>query len=346
MIEQRPFGTLPTGEAIEEFTLKNAQGVIVRIITFGGIITQLHVPDRAGSFADVVLGFNNLQEYAGGHPYFGCITGRIAGRLTRGKFSLDGRDYSLAINNEPNHLHGGNVGLDKRVWSAQTAAGPGGESKLRLSYLSPDGEEGYPGNLAMTVVYALTEANELVIEYEATTDQATPISLTNHSYFNLAGKGSGHIDDHVLQIFSDEYAPADKQMTLSDRREPVAGQANDFTKPKRVGEALPGLWEHHGDNYFLRPVATGLAPAAKVTDPASGRTLFITTTEPCLQFYTGAFLDSKQTGKAGKVYGPHAALCLECQRYPNAINKPEFGNIVLRPGETYRQKTIHAFSAS
>jgi aldose 1-epimerase len=345
MIQQREFGTLPTGERVDEFTLRNSKGMTVRVITYGGITTELHVPDRHGQFADVVLGFDNLEQYLAGHPHFGCITGRIAGRLTHGKFSLDGKSYRLAINNEPNHLHGGFRGLDKRVWKARTSTDTEGTSKLHLSYLSPDGEEGYPGNLSIAVIYSLTEANELIVDYEATTDKATPVSLTNHSYFNFAGEGSGRIDDHVLQIFSDEICPADEKMTLLDRRVPVAGRANDFTKPTRVGDAIPALWGHHGDNYFVRPVKTGLAPVAKLTEPASGRTMFISSTEPCLQFYTGAYIDSKLIGKSRRNYGPFAGLCLECQRYPNGINKPELGDIVLRPSETYRQTTIHAFSA-
>lgn len=226
MIQQCAFGKMPTGERIDEYTLTNIHGLILKVITYGGIVTQLHVPDKNGRLADVVLGFDNLEQYLVGHPYFGCITGRVAGRLTHGKFSLDGKNYSLAINNPPNHLHGGKVGFDKRVWRAEIISD--GKERLRLSYLSPDGEEGYPGNVQVNVFYSLTDANEFVIEYEAVTDQAAPLNLTNHSYFNLVGEGSGRIDDHVLQIFANDFASADEAMTLLDRRESVAGRANRF----------------------------------------------------------------------------------------------------------------------
>ena len=343
MIQQRAFGKMPTGERIDEYTLTNANRLSLKVITYGGIVTQLHVPDKNGRLADVVLGFDKLEQYLAGHPYFGCITGRVAGRLTQGKFSLDEKNYSLAVNNPPNQLHGGNIGFDKRVWRAEIISD--GKERLRLSYFSPDGEEGYPGNVQVTVFYSLTDANEFVIEYEAVTDQATPLNLTNHSYFNLAGEGSGRIDDQVLQIFADDFAPADETMTLFDRREPVAGRANDFTRAKRIGEALPGLWKNHGDVYFIRRSDDSkLAPVAKLFDPHSGRVMEIFSTESCLQLYTGVSLDGTLIGKSGQNYGQHAALCLECEGYPNGVNAPQLGNIVLRPSVTYRQTTAHAFS--
>jgi len=344
MISKEPFGNLPSGESVEQYTLKNAKGMIVKIITYGGIVTQVHAPDRAGKFADVTLGFGTLKQYTDGHPYFGCITGRVAGRITGGKFKLDGKDYSLVTNNGPNHLHGGLVGFDKRIWKATTSEDQSG-SHLKLTYTSADGEEGYPGTLKVAVTYTLNDSNEFICEYEATTDKATPVCLTNHAYWNLAGEGSGRIDDHVLQIFSDEICPAGVEMTLKDVKQKVAGTPEDFREPKRVGDAIPKLWGNHGDNYFIRSTANQLHPVAKLTDPKSGRSMSISSTEPCLQFYSGKFLDpTKWIGKAGVPYVEHAALCLECQGYPNGVNHPELGDIILRPGQTYRQKTVHAFS--
>jgi aldose 1-epimerase len=374
MNKQRLFGTMPTGEPVHEYTLANARGVSVKIINYGGIITQLHVPDRDGQFADVVLGFDNLGQYLAGHPHFGCITGRVAGRITKGQFSLDGVDYKLAINNPPNHLHGGRLGFDKRLWTVDVGrdsfrrpfretSNRGGmnpalqeiapqtqlecTSGLTLSYLSPDGEEGYPGNVRVNVSYSLTDASDLVIDYAAVTDKATPLSLTNHSYFNLAGEGSIGFDDQRLQIFADEYDPADEDMTLQGRREAVVGLANDFRLLRRVREALPDLWKRHGDNYFLRRGADSVrVPAARLVDRKSGRVMDVSTTEPCLQFYTGVSLDGTLVGKSGRSYGPHAALCLECQGYPNGVNDPHLGDIVLRPRETYRQSTVYSFSTT
>jgi len=344
MIQQRAFGKMPTGERIDEYILTNVHGLILKVITYGGIVTQLHVPDKNGRSADVVLGFDNLEQYLAGHPYFGCITGRVAGRLTCGQFSLEGINYSLAINNPPNHLHGGNTGFDKRIWRAEIISDE--KKRLRLSYLSPDGEEGYPGNVQVNVFYSLTDANEFVVEYEAVTDQATPLNLTNHSYFNLAGEGNGQIYDQVLQIFADDFAPADETMTLLDRRESVSGLANDFNRVKRIGDALPGLWKNHGDIYFIRRENSKLAPVAKLFDPHSGRVMEISSTEPCLQLYTGVSLDGSLIGKSGRRYECHAALCLECEGYPNGVNAPQLGNIILRPSEKYHQKTVHTFSTA
>ena len=342
MITRKIFGRMPDGREIEEFHLQNSSGLSVNVITYGGIITQLHVPDKRGNSADVVLGFDNLAQYLAGHPYFGCITGRVAGRLTRGMFTLDGTQYSLAINDPPNHLHGGKAGFDKRVWKAEVI-GQGGESKLRLSYFSPDGEEGYPGNVTAHVTYSLTDQNEFTVDYEAATDHATPLNLTSHSYFNLAGEGSGSVEDHELQIFADEYAPADENMTHLDTRKAVAGAGNDFSKPRRLGDMISKLWKQHGDNYFVRGNA-GLNPVALLTDPKSGRKMEIFSTAPCVQFYTGVSLDGTLKGKSGRSYPRHGGLCLECQGYPNGINAPALGDIILRPGQTYRQTTVHKFS--
>jgi aldose 1-epimerase len=343
MIQKRTFGEIPSGERIDEYALTNKNGLCLKVITYGGIVTQLWVPDREGRLADVVLGFGNLEQYLAGHPYFGCITGRVAGRLTEGKFSIDGKGFQLAINDPPNHLHGGMVGFDKRIWSATVISEQ--ESRLQLDYHSPDGEEGYPGNVHVSVFYTLTDANEFVVEYQAVTDKVTPLSLTNHSYFNLAGEGNGRIDDHVLQIFANEYAPADEAMTLLGHRESVAGLANDFILARRVGDAIPGLWKNHGDVYFTNAgKGSSPKPVAKLLNPINGRMMEIHSTEPCLQLYTGVSLDGTLTGKSGRSYGPHEAVCLECEGYPNGVNDPHLGNIILRPDETYRQTTIHKFS--
>lgn len=343
MIARKKFGSMPDGREIEEFHLQNSGGLSANVITYGGIITQLHVPNARGQFADIVLGFDNLASYFAGHPYFGCIAGRVAGRLTRGKFSLDGKDYYLAINDPPNHLHGGNVGFDKRVWKAEVT-GQGAESKLNLSYLSPDGEEGYPGNVTARVTYSLTEHNEFIVDYEAIADKATPLNLTSHSYFNLAGEGSGSVENHQLQIFADEYAPTDENMTHLDVRKTVTGAGNDFTKSRRIGDVIPTLWKQHGDNYFVRGGGGQLAPVATLIDPASGRKMEISSTAPCVQFYTGVSLDGSLQGKSARPYARHGGLCLECQGYPNGVNAPALGDVVLRPGQTYRQTTVHKFS--
>lgn len=340
MISSRHFGSLPDGRQITAFTLFNSRGLKTEIITLGGIITQLHVPDRDGNLGDVVCGFYRFEDYVAGHPFFGAITGRVAGRLTHGTFEIDGERFKLALTDPPNHLHGGHVGFDKRVWDSDILG-----KTLRLSYLSPDGEEGYPGNLAVSVDYALTDADELFITYTATTDKPTTFNPTNHSYFNLAGDRSSSILDHRVQIFSDEFVPADNKMTLLGRREAVAGSTNDFRQLHRIGDAIPNLHLQHGVNYLLRhdhsptPIL-----AARLEDPVSGRAMEIFTTERCLQLYCGTALDGTLVGKSGLPYVQHSALCLECQGYPDGANTSDFGSTILRPGETYHQTTIHRFS--
>jgi aldose 1-epimerase len=334
------FGRTPAGDPVEKFDLSNNAGMSVSVITYGGIIQSIRLPDRVGKVADVVLGFDGLESYIKEHPYFGCITGRVAGRITGGMLRIGGTEYSLAINNGPNHLHGGLVGLDKRIWKAVTL--PDGVS---LHYQSPDGEEGYPGNIDIAVTYRLTDASELIIESEVKTDELTPVSLTNHSYFNLAGEGAGSIEDHVLQIFADDFVPTDKDLTLSGRRESVAGQPNDLREPRRLRDVVPNLHLHHGDNYLLRPGGEGgFSMVALLTDPASGRRLEVRTNESNLQLYTGFFLDGTLTGKSGTSYGPHAGLCLECQGYPDGVAHPELGDILVRPGQPQRRFTKYTFS--
>ncbi len=325
----------------------NAQGLTLRFITYGGIINELHVPDRHGVQADVVLGFSELAGYLGPHPYFGIITGRVAGRITGGRFTLEGRKYELLVNNPPNHLHGGALGFDKRLWKAQVMNGAGFMAGVKLTYRSLHGEEGYPGNVEVAVTYSLSDASEVIIRYEAVTDQATPLSLTNHSYFNLAGEGNGTIEYHRLQISSAEIALTNMQMTLLGKRAPVAGQANDFNRPKQLADALPHLLNSHGDNYLIAHTnGKSLRPVARLEDPVSGRLMEVLTTEDCLQLYTAAYLDGSLTGKSGRAYPKFGGLCLECQGYPDGVNHPELGNIILRPGEVYHETTIYRFPTS
>ncbi len=341
----KPFGRLPAGQTIEQYTLSNAGGASADILTYGGIITALRVPDRRGQLADVVLGFDHLAAYAAGHPYFGALIGRITGRVTAGLLPLpDGLLRQLVLNDGPNHLHGGRTGLDKRVWTVRAATA----QSLQLFYHSPDGEEDYPGALDITVTYTLTDQNELVVASEAVSDRVTPLSLAQHSYFNLAGEGSGDVLDHNVQIFSEEIVPAaDPRMTLSGRRTPVVGTANDFTTPRSLREALPGMFRAHGENYLVRPTAVD-APTlvARVHEPVSGRVLEVSTNDCCLQFYTGVALDGSLTGKSGRPYNSYAGLCLECQGYPDGAHRPDFGDILVHPGIPQRRTTIYAFSTA
>jgi aldose 1-epimerase len=346
-LSTRTFGHLPDGREVHAWTLVNTNGMLLEVITYGGIVTRLLAPDRNGRVADVVLGFNRLEDYLTGHPYFGAIVGRVAGRITKGRFTLSGRSYPLAINNPPNHLHGGLVGFDKRLWTADSPPSPRGSTSVRLSRCSPDGEEGYPGTVNAIVTYTLNDRNEFSFETEVTTDQPTPVSLTHHSYFNLSGEGAGSVADHELQIHADEYAPTDGEMTLLGRRARVDGAGNDFRQPIRLADALPKLLGAHGDLYFVchaNPAKRELAPAARVIDPQSGRAMEVHTTEDCLQFYSGFFLDGSLRGKSGALYKSHAGFCLEAEGYPDGANVPALGNIILQPGETRRHRTVYSFS--
>lgn len=342
-MQRHPFGTLPDGRTVDIFTLANARGVSARILTYGATVASLNVPDRDGNLADVVLGFDRLEDYLIRHPYVGVIAGRVAGRIRDARFSLEGHTHHLAANNSPNHLHGGIEGFDRKLWSASPVSRPDGADSVRLRYRSPDGEEGYPGTVETTVTYTLTSDNALLVETTATTDRATPFCPTQHSYFNLAGEGT--VEDHEVQILADHYAPADEAMGLLGRREPVTAGGNDFRHARRLGEALPHLHKHHGDLYFL-PVANTAEPrlAARIYEPRSGRILAVSTTEACLQLYTGVGLEGSLTGKSGRRYGPFAGLCLECQGYPDGANSPEMGDIILRPGRTFHHLTRYAFS--
>ena len=344
-ISSRIYGTLPGGQSIEAWTLTGRGGLVLEVITLGGIVTRLLVPGHDGILDDVVLGFNNLDSYVARHPYFGAIAGRVAGRITGAAFTLDGTSYKLAPNEPPNHLHGGLTGFDKRVWKASPAPRAGGAPALRLTYSSLDGEEGYPGNLDVAVTYTVADENAFIIETEATSDRTTPLSLTHHSYFNLSGESSGTIENHLLTIHSDQYVPVREDMTLSGRLESAVQEPNDFRESRRLGDALPQLFQRHGDLYALSD-RTNNAPqlAARLEDPVSGRVMTVSTTEHYLQLYTGCHLDGSLTGKSGKPYSRFAGLCLECEGYPDASNAAMREHTLLQPGQTQRSATSYTFS--
>jgi len=338
-----PFGTTPGGKKVDLYTLTNANGLKAKITNYGGIITSLKTPDRNGKFADIVLGYDTLAEYIKDSPYFGALIGRYGNRIAKGKFTLDGIEYKLATNNGPNHLHGGIKGFDKVVWNAepmQTKTSVG----LKLTYLSKDGEEGYPGNLECTVIYTLTNNNELKIYYEATTDKPTIINLTSHGYFNLAGHNSGDILGHELMLNADNFTPVDAELIPTGEIKPVKGTLMDFTKPMTIGSRIADVKGGYDHNYVLNGGKAGaLSLAARVYEPKTGRVMEILTTEPGIQFYTGNFLDGSLKGK-GAVYNKHAGFCLETQHFPDSPNKPNFPSVVLRTGEKYTHLTVHKFS--
>ena len=342
-VEAASFGQLPDGTSVRLFTLTNTGGLVAKVSDYGTIITEVHVPDRSGKSGDVVLGFDNLQQYLKGHPYFGCTVGRVANRIARGRFTLDGKTYRLAVNNGPNHLHGGLKGFDKVVWKAEPQSG----ASVRFTYTSADGEEGYPGKLEVTVVIELTDKNELSIDYSAGTDKPTPVNLTNHSYFNLAGQGD--ILSHELVINADKYTPKDENSIPTGVIAPVRGTPMDFTTPHAVGSRFAELEEKpvgYDHNFVLNGGGKTLALAARVFEPKSGRVMEVLTTEPGVQLYTSNYLDGSLTGKRGVVYRQHAGLCLETQHFPDSVNHPQFPSVILRPGQTYRQTTVHKFTTA
>lgn len=346
-IKKEPWGTTREGQAVDLYTLTNRNGLVAKLTTYGALLTALHVPDRNGKLADVVLGLDTLDDYLRGHPNFGSTIGRVTNRIAKGKFTLDNKEYQLATNFGTNHLHGGKVGFDKRVWKAGekiTDLGP----SVRLTYLSPDGEEGYPGNVEVEVVYTLTNSDELVIEYKATTDKATPINLTNHSYFNLAGAGNGTILNHELTVMADRYTPSDQEGVPTGEIAPVKGTALDFTKPMAIGarfDQLTGTPRGYDQNYVLNNQDPGtLALAARVFEPTSGRVLEVLTTEPGVQLYTDNYSEGKLKGKGGIPYPRHSGFCLETQHFPDSVNHSNFPSTICRPGQTYRTKTVHRFS--
>lgn len=339
-ITSQRFGTTNDGREVVLFTLSNGRGMTVRLMNYGGILTELLVPDKNGIPGDIVLGFDSLEPYLDEHPYFGSIVGRYANRIAKGEFTLDGTVYSLARNNNGNHLHGGLKGFDKVLWSAEPISDTSFVA-VKLTYVSKDGEEGYPGTLSVSVEYRLTPANELEISYLAATDKPTVVNLSHHSYFNLAGRGT--ILDHELTINADRYTVVDENLIPTGELRPVAGTPMDFTKTRTIGTGIvhvPGGYDH---NYVLTRASNGLEFAARVYDPSSGRVMEVWTSEPGLQFYTGNFLDGTITGKRGWVYEKHAGLCLETQHFPDSPNQPAFPSVVLRPGETYRHRTVYKF---
>ena len=357
--EEEIYGKLPPrkdksgktvkGETVTQYTLTNKNNVVVKCVEYGAIVTEIHVPDKNGKFADVALGFDKLDGYLKGHPYFGANAGRCGNRIAKGKFTLDGKEYTLATNNAPNHLHGGEEGFDKKYWKGEPflgATGPG----VKFTYTSPDGEEGYPGRLSVTISYTLTDNNELVIDFRATTDKTTICNLAHHTYFNLAGHNAGTILDHVAEFAAKNITPTDDTLIPTGKIEPVAGTPFDFTKPKAIGkdlEKLGGKPVGYDLNYVLDKGQTERPElAARVTEPKSGRVLEVFTTEPGLQFYTGNFLDGTNVGKGGAVYKQYNGFCLEAQKFPDSVNKPEWkdkSNPILKPGETYKQTTIYKF---
>jgi aldose 1-epimerase len=344
-IQKHDFGKTKDGQTIEAYTLTNANGMKAKVITYGAILTELDVPDRQGKLADVVLGFNNLEGYLGGHPFFGATVGRYANRIGGGKFTLDGKEFKLAVNNGPNSLHGGNKGWDKVVWKATPMTGTD-DVAVKFSYTSPDGEEGYPGEVHATVTYTLTKNNQLNIDYTATTTKPTPINLTNHTYFNLTG-GPGNIRDHEMTLYADRYTPTDETLIPKGELAPVKGTPLDFTQPKTIGariNELPAFIGGYDHNYVINGNQKALKATAKVKEPKSGRVLEMFTTEPGVQLYTSNFMDGKTKGKNGIAYGKHQAFCLEAQHFPDSPNKPQFPTTILKPGETYKQSTIYKFS--
>ena len=354
-IDSVSFGTLANGQRAELFTLRNAHGIEMQFTNYGGIITSLKTPDRNGRFSDIVLGYDNLAGYVANSPYFGAIVGRYANRIARGHFTLDGATYTLAVNNGPNSLHGGLRGFDKVVWTAHPFQNQEGQG-VALDYTSPNGEEGYPGTLKTTVTYTLTPDDRLIVDYLASTDKATPINLSQHSYWNLVGNASRDILGHVLTLNADAITPVDSTLIPTGELMPVQGTPFDFRTPHAIGERVDQRQNtqiRYGNGYdhnfvLNRGAATpgALVLAARVVEPTSGRTMEISTTEPGIQFYSGNFLDGSITGKGGAIYHFRYGLALETQHYPDSPNHPNFPTTILQPGQQYRSRTVFKFGVT
>jgi aldose 1-epimerase len=347
-VTRNPFGTAPSGEKVEVFTLTNASGMEAQVLSYGGIVKSIRVPDRRGKFADVVLGYDSMDGYATNPPYFGALVGRYANRIAKARFTLDGKTYTLAANNGVNSLHGGLKGFDKAVWHAEPFE-KGGDAGVVLTHTSPDGDEGYPGALSVRATFTLTKANELMLDYTATTDKPTVLNLTHHDYFNLAGEGSGNVLGHVMMIKADRYSPVDATLIPLPKPASVAGTPFDFRKPTPIGARIDmhdpqleyaGGYDH---NFIINRKGNDLTLAARVAEPKSGRVLEVRTTEPGVQFYSANSLDA--VGKSGHAYRKRDAFCLETQHFPDSPNEPTFPTTTLRPGQTFHSVTVYAFSA-
>jgi aldose 1-epimerase len=344
-ISEAPYGKVE-GKEVKLYTLKNKNGLVMKVTNYGAIITELHTPDKAGKMADIVMGYDKLDDYLKATPYFGSVIGRVANRTKNAQFTLEGKQYKLAANNAPHSLHGGKVGWDKVIWTAEASETDAGPS-IKMTYVSKDGEEGYPGTVTAHNIYTLTNNNELKVEMDATTDKTTIVSMAHHSYWNLAGHASGTINEHELTLFADQYTPGDP--VPDGKIKAVKGTPFDFTTAKPIGKDLQAAggkpigfdanWVVKGDPHTLRPVA-------KLKDPKSGRVLELQADQPGVQFYSGNFLDGSNKGKGGVVYAQYTGLCLESQKFPNSINVPAWKDeVILKPGATYKHTMIHKFSA-
>jgi len=343
-VTEKTYGTMTDGTKITEYTLDNGKGMVVRVINYGGIITEIMTPDRNGKTADIALGFKDLEGYLLNPPYFGAIIGRFGNRIGSARFTLDGKTYSLPPNDGRNTLHGGTKGFDKRVWAVKPFTKKN-SCGLTLRYTSPDGEEGFPGTLKSTVVYTLTNKNELEFEFTATTDKSTPVNLTQHTYFNLHGEGNGTILDHTIQINADRYVAVDSTLIPTGELPSVKGTPMDFLTPHVIGDRIAQVKGGYDHSWVLsRKDTRTMFHAVRLDDPSSGRRVDVFTMEPAVQFYSGNFLNGTITGPGGNVYVKHGGLALETQHYPDSPNHPDFPNTILKPGKTYHTKTVYTFS--